>query len=87
MFFVTIPNLYEMFFTLKKLLNSDGIISIEEPYLGDMIKNFNDQIYDEHVFMFSIVSIKKISSLFDLKIFDAEKQKTSWRFNEVLFVS
>lgn len=75
--FCHIPNLYEMFFTLKKLLNSDGIISIEEPYLGDMIKKTSyDQIYDEHVYMFSIVSIKKISSLFDLEIFDAEKQKT-----------
>lgn len=75
--FCHIPDLHEMFFTLKMLLNKDGIISIEEPYLGDMIRKISyDQIYDEHIFIFSITSISKIASIFNLELFDAEKQNT-----------
>ena len=75
--FCHIPDIHEMFFTLKILLEKNGIISIEEPYLGDMIKKISyDQIYDEHIFMFSLTSISKIASIFDLEIFDAEKQIT-----------
>ena len=75
--FCHIPDLYEMFITLKKLLNKNGIISIEEPYLGSMIEKISyDQIYDEHIYIFSIMSINNIASLFDLEIFDAEKQIT-----------
>ena len=47
-----------MFITLKKLLNKNGIISIEEPYLGSMIEKISyDQIYDEHIYIFSIMSL------------------------------
>ena len=75
--FCHIPDLHEMFFTLKMLLNKDGIISIEEPYLGDMIRKISyDQIYDEHIFIFSITSINKIASIFNLELFDAERQNT-----------
>ena len=75
--FCHIPNLYEMFFTLNKFLKKGGIISIEEPYLGDMIaKTSYDQVYDEHIYIFSIISINKIASFFNLEIFDAEHQTT-----------
>ena len=75
--FCHIPNLYEMFFTLSKFLRKGGIIAIEEPYLGDMItKTSYDQVYDEHIFIFSIISINKVASLFGLEVFDAEHQTT-----------
>ncbi len=35
-----------------------------------------DQIYDEHIFMFSINSVKKIFSLFDLELIDVFPQET-----------
>ena len=48
MYFVTYLTA-EMFFTLQTLKNK-GIISIEEPYLADMIhKTSYDQIYDEYI--------------------------------------
>jgi methylation protein EvaC len=75
--FCHIPNLYEMFFTLSKFLKKGGIIAIEEPYLGDMItKTSYDQVYDEHIYIFSIISINKVASLFGLEVFDAEHQVT-----------
>ncbi len=75
--FCHIPNLHEMFFTLSKLLKKGGIIAIEEPYLGDMIaKTSYDQIYDEHIYIFSAISINQVASFFDLELFDAEHQTT-----------
>ena len=35
-----------------------------------------DQIYDEHIYMFSATSIKKIYQLYNLKLIDAIPQKT-----------
>ena len=35
-----------------------------------------DQIYDEHIFMFSLSSIKKIFNLFDFELIDAIPQTT-----------
>ena len=75
--FCHIPNLYEMFYTANKLLDDQGMFVIEEPYLGDMIsKTSYDQVYDEHIYIFSIISIEKIASFFSLEVFDAEHQIT-----------
>ena len=40
-----------------------------------MYKNA-DQIYDEHIFIFSVTSIKKIFDLFDFQLIDTLQQKT-----------
>lgn len=75
--FCHIPNLNDIFFTASKLLSEKGIFAIEEPYLGDMIvKTSYDQIYDEHIYIFSISSINKIAYFFNLEVFDAEPQVT-----------
>jgi len=39
-------------------------------------KTSYDQIYDEHIYMFSATSVKKIFSLFDFELIDAIKQPT-----------
>ena len=42
------------------LLSKNGTFVFEEPYLGSMFDKVSyDQIYDEHIFMFSALSIKK----------------------------
>ena len=72
-----IPNLIEFIETANVLLNESGKIIFEEPYLGSMYKKTSyDQIYDEHIFIFSITSIKKIFELYDFQIIDAIKQAT-----------
>ena len=49
----------------------------EEPYLGSMFeKTSYDQIYDEHIFMFSVNSIKKIFKLFNFDLINVLPQKT-----------
>ena len=57
--------------------NKNGFFIFEEPYLGSMFKKISyDQIYDEHIFMFSVSSIKKIFDLFDFELIDVAPQAT-----------
>ena len=72
-----IPNLVELIKTIDQLLSKNGVFIFEEPYLGSMFKKTSyDQIYDEHIFMFSATSVKKIFEIYDLELIDAIKQKT-----------
>jgi methylation protein EvaC len=72
-----IPNLIDFINSVDLLLKDDGVLIFEEPYLGSMIeKTSYDQIYDEHIYMFSATSVKKIFNLFDFELIDAIKQPT-----------
>ena len=72
-----IPNINDVFFSISKLLSKNGAFVFEEPYLGDIFKKTSyDQIYDEHVFLFSALSVSKISEKFDLRLLDAIPQST-----------
>ena len=63
--------------TIDKLLSKNGLIILEEPYLGSMYEKISyDQIYDEHVYMFSLSSIQKIYKLFNFELIDALPQIT-----------
>ena len=64
-----VPDLNDLIKGVNLLLNRKGLFIFEEPYLGSMYeKTSYDQIYDEHIYMFSVSSIKKIFKLhgFDL---------------------
>ena len=57
-----IPDILENFRGIENLLNDNGVLIFEDPYLGEIIKkNSFDQIYDEHVFFFSSKFSKKNS--------------------------
>ena len=72
-----IPNLVEFIETCDLFLNKSGKIIFEEPYLGSMYKRVSyDQIYDEHIFIFSVSSIKKIFNMFDFQLIDVLPQIT-----------
>ena len=72
-----IPDLVEFIKTADVLLNENGKIIFEEPYLGSMYeKTSYDQIYDEHIYIFSITSVQKIFKLFDFQLIDAVYQPT-----------
>jgi len=62
---------------VKHLLKPDGLFIFEDPYLGDMIeKTSYDQIYDEHVFIFSAMSVKRAFATYDLDLVDLMPQVT-----------
>ena len=72
-----IPDLDNLFKGVENLLNKKGVFIFEEPYLGDVIRLTSyDQIYDEHVYLFSLLAVDKIARLFDLEIIDAYPQIT-----------
>jgi len=72
-----IPDLKDVVLTIDKLLSTKGVFIFEDPYLGSMFSQVSyDQIYDEHIFLFSLSSIKKIFGLFDFELIDAIPQKT-----------
>jgi len=55
-----IPDLNSVAEGIGILLKPDGVLIFEDPYLGDMIeKTAYDQIYDEHVFIFSATSVAR----------------------------
>ena len=72
-----VPKLDDLIKGVDVLLSQKGVFVFEEPYLGSMYeKTSYDQIYDEHIFIFSISSVKKIFSLFNFDLIDVQKQKT-----------
>ena len=72
-----IPNLVELIKTIDQLLSNDGVFIFEEPYLGSIFeKTSYDQIYDEHIFMFSASSVQKIFNMYDFELIDVIKQET-----------
>jgi methylation protein EvaC len=62
---------------VQRLLKPDGVFIFEDPYLGDMIeKTSYDQIYDEHVFIFSASSVQRAFAPFGLELIDVRPQIT-----------
>jgi SAM-dependent methyltransferase len=58
---------------MSSLLSDRGVVVFEDPYLGSVLeKNSYDQIYDEHVFLFSALSVQRIFAPFGLELIDAE---------------
>jgi len=72
-----IPNLNSIAKGIKRLLKPDGMLIFEDPYLGDMIaKTSYDQIYDEHVFIFSATSVSWAFAQQGLELIDVQPQIT-----------
>lgn len=72
-----IPDLPSVAAGIRRLLKPDGVLMFEDPYLGDMIsKTSYDQIYDEHVFMFSALSTAWAFGRHDLELVDVAPQVT-----------
>ena len=72
-----IPNLKDLIKGLDNLLTKKGLFIFEEPYLGSMYNKISyDQIYDEHIYMFSATSVKKIFNIFGFDLIDILPQIT-----------
>lgn len=72
-----IPDLPDVAAGAQYLLKPDGVFIFEDPYLGDMIaKTSYDQIYDEHVFIFSALSIARAFTPHGLELVDVAPQIT-----------
>ena len=72
-----IPNLKETFDAIEFSLSKNGVLVIEDPSLYSIIKNISyDQFYDEHVYVFSALSLSNVIRSSGLRLFDSEKLDT-----------
>ena len=72
-----IPYMHSIYDGIKTLLKNDGVFIFEDPYLGEIIEKTSfDQIYDEHVFLFSALSVSYLANMHDLELVDVELQTT-----------
>ena len=72
-----IPNLKETFKGIHNILSKDGVLVIEDPSLLKVLQNNSyDQFYDEHVYVFSSISINNIIQEYGLRLFDVEHLST-----------
>ena len=72
-----IPTIRNVVKGIKTLLKPTGVVQFEDPYLGDVLRKTSyDQLYDEHVFLFSALSIQYLFALEDLELIDLQPQGT-----------
>jgi len=72
-----IPYLESVLKGVRALLKEEGVFVFEDPYLGDVLeKGSYDQIYDEHVYLFSVTAIQTLAERCGLEIFDLEHLDT-----------
>jgi methylation protein EvaC len=73
--FCHIPYLHSVIRGIDALLQPDGIVTFEDPYLGDILRRTSyDQIYDEHAFYFSATSVANIFGRHGFELIDAQPQ-------------
>lgn len=83
-----IPDINGVGAGVQRLLKPDGVFIFEDPYLGDMIaKTSYDQIYDEHVFIFSATSVKRAFAAHGLELVDVMSQVTHGGSMRYVFAS
>lgn len=72
-----IPGINELAQGVSILLAEDGIFTFEAIYLGDLVRNtLLDQLYDEHVFTFSVQAVYLVFGRFGLELIDVRHQDT-----------
>jgi methylation protein EvaC len=70
-----IENLHSVVKGVRVLLKPDGVFIFEEPYLGDILeKTSYDQIYDEHIYYFSVTSLSRLFQTYGMEIVDVSRQ-------------
>lgn len=75
--FCHIPDLGDVLDGVARVLSPQGVLVTEDPYLGEVFRQTSyDQIYDEHVFLFSVTSMANLLAVKDFEIFDLEPQWT-----------
>jgi|TARA_Y100000294_G_scaffold175918_1_gene197097 methylation protein EvaC len=72
-----IRNLNSFFNSINHILSDNGILIIEDPSLLECFKKVSyDQFYNEHIYIFSLLSIKNLIKKYKLEVFNIEKLST-----------
>ena len=72
-----IHDLNSVFRSIKYVLSDDGVLIIEDPSLLECFKKLSyDQFYNEHIYIFSLLSMKNLLRKHNLEVFNIEKLST-----------
>ena len=72
-----VPGILGIVKGIRELLKPTGVAIFEDPYVGDVIeKTSYDQIYDEHVFLFSALAVQYLFRLQGMELVDVQPQST-----------
>ena len=72
-----IPSLDSVALGLKTLLKPKGVAVFEDPYLGDILDRTSyDQIYDEHVFLYSVHAVQYLFQQYGMEVVNVQPQVT-----------
>ena len=73
---LNIIDLHDLVRGVNHLLEDDGVLVFEDPYIVDILeKTSYDQIYDEHIWYFSLTSLKNLLEMHGFEIFDGARQE------------
>jgi len=68
-----INDLDDVFKSISYLLDKDGVLIVEDPSFLECIKKVSyDQFYNEHIYIFSVLSVKNLIKKFNFELFDVE---------------
>lgn len=82
-----IENIEEAFKAVEFTLDDDGVFIFEDPSLIEMLRrNSYDQIYDEHVHIFSVTALNNLLNKCGLKIIYVEKLSVHGGSNRIFAV-
>jgi len=72
---LNIIDLHDLLRGVNHLLEDKGVFIFEDPYLVDILeKTSYDQIYDEHVWYFSLTSLSNLLEMHGMQIFHAQRE-------------
>jgi methylation protein EvaC len=72
-----IKDLNSVFNSIVHILSNNGVLIIEDPSLLECFKKVSyDQFYNEHIYIFSLLSIKHLLKKHNLEVFNIEKIST-----------
>lgn len=70
-----IADIHSVFAGVQRLLAPQGLFIFEDPYIGSILDSTAvDQIYDEHVFYFSVAAVRRIAETHGLELVDVAPQ-------------
>ncbi|MCK9596959.1 class I SAM-dependent methyltransferase [Candidatus Pacearchaeota archaeon] len=73
--FLNIINIHSFLKGVYNLLDKKGVFITEDPYIQNILsQKAYDQIYDEHIWYFSLHSLENLLNMNNMEIFDAEEQ-------------
>ncbi len=72
-----IKDLNSVFNSISHILSNNGVLIIEDPSLLECFKKISyDQFYNEHIYIFSLLSIKYLLKKHNLEVFNIKKITT-----------